>query len=264
MREQHNLRTWDGFLRRVKTLQESKCSLLFRGHADSRWSLETTLERHGQTAMPLADYYRMMTTRVRPQLESFTGRRFDIPEYTDLKPLFKDYDEFSRKGFPPEVLSYLIHVRHHRFPSPLLDWTRSPYVAAFFAFALQRPSVKYRSIYAWSQQRLGTYGTDRPELHRIGRFVRTHQRHSLQQCDYSFRATFHTESAQWDFTPHEEGFTGGSGNFTSELLVKFNLTSTERVTVLKFLDAFNLNAYSLFGSEESLMETIAFREFELK
>jgi len=48
----------------------------------------------------------------------------------------------------------------------------------------------------------------------------------------------------------------------SERLVKFNIPSTERVKVLKFLDAFNLNAYSLFGSEESLMETIAIREFD--
>jgi len=112
MREEHNLRSWEGFLRRLKTLEKSKRRLLFAAHGDSRWSLETTLERHGQKAMPLADYYRMMATRVRPQLESFTGRRFDVPSYAEFRPLFTDYDEFSRKGFPPEVCSYLIHARH--------------------------------------------------------------------------------------------------------------------------------------------------------
>jgi len=30
------------------------------------------------------------------------------------------------------------------------------------------------------------------------------------------------------------------------------------------LDEFNLNAYSLFGSEESLMETLAYREIDAK
>jgi hypothetical protein len=51
-----------------------------------------------------------------------------------------------------------------------------------------------------------------------------------------------------------------------DLLWKFNIPTSERVKVLKLLDAHNLqagaleaakaNAFSLFGSEESLMETI--------
>ena len=72
------------------------------------------------------------------------------------------------------------------------------------------------------------------------------------------------EEEAWRFTPHEKSFTSDASRLASERLVKFNLPSTERVKVLKFLDAFNLNAYSLFGSEESLMETIAVREFYLK
>jgi len=34
--------------------------------------------------------------------------------------------------------------------------------------------------------------------------------------------------------------------------------------VLKILDSYNLNAFSLFGSEESLMETLAARELDLR
>jgi hypothetical protein len=262
MREEYSLRTWDGFLKRLSGLQKGRRRLLFRGHGDSRWSLETTLERHGRDGMPLAEYYRMMATRVRPLMESSTGRRFEIPSYPELEPLFQEYDEFSQRGFPAEVCSYLIHARHHGFPSPLLDWTRSPYVAAFFAFAASNPTARHRSIYAWSRPMFRAGGTDEPELYQIGQYVRTHQRHSLQQCDYSFRATYHTKQKQWQFTAHEEAFAGDG--IDAEHLIKFDLPSTERVKVLKFLDAFNLNAYSLFGSEESLMETIALREFDFK
>jgi hypothetical protein len=42
---------------------------------------------------------------------------------------------------------------------------------------------------------------------------------------------------------------------------KFNIPATQRPKVLKLLDEHNLNAFSLFGSEESLMETLAIREF---
>jgi len=47
-------------------------------------------------------------------------------------------------------------------------------------------------------------------------------------------------------------------------LWKFNLPSTERLRVLKVLDEYNLNAISLFGSEESLMETMALRELDYR
>lgn len=42
---------------------------------------------------------------------------------------------------------------------------------------------------------------------------------------------------------------------------KFTIPVTERMRVLAVLDEHNLNAFSLFGSEESLMETLAAREF---
>jgi len=42
------------------------------------------------------------------------------------------------------------------------------------------------------------------------------------------------------------------------------MPASEQVYVLKQLEEYNLNAYSLFGSEESLMETLAIRELLLR
>jgi hypothetical protein len=41
---------------------------------------------------------------------------------------------------------------------------------------------------------------------------------------------------------------------------KFTIPAVERVKVLGMLDRFNLNAFSLFGTDESLAESVANRE----
>jgi hypothetical protein len=43
-------------------------------------------------------------------------------------------------------------------------------------------------------------------------------------------------------------------------LLKFTIPSTERRAALQHLDLMNINAFSLFGSEDSLIRTIARRE----
>jgi hypothetical protein len=47
-------------------------------------------------------------------------------------------------------------------------------------------------------------------------------------------------------------------------LWKFELPSTEREKVLRVLSDYNLNAYSLFSSEESLLETMWIQEHVLR
>ena len=47
-----------------------------------------------------------------------------------------------------------------------------------------------------------------------------------------------------------------------DFLWKLNIPWTERLKVLKILDTYNVNALSLFDSEESLMETMALRTLE--
>ena len=96
---------------------------------------------------------------------------------------------------------------------------------------------------------------------RLGPYVSTHPRHAMQQADYSLCATYLTPAEEWRLTPHEAAFAMESHG--KQDVFKFNIPSSERKKVLKFLDEFNLKAYSLFGSEDSLMNMLAVREFDL-
>ena len=70
---------------------------------------------------------------------------------------------------------------------------------------------------------------------------------------------------EWRFAQHQDVVNREpEPQFQQDVLRKFNIPWSERQKVLKLLDEYNLNAFSLFGSEESLMETLAFREIDLQ
>jgi hypothetical protein len=96
-----------------------------------------------------------------------------------------------------------------------------------------------------------------PAMRAIGRYVRTHPRHFRQQSDYTICAAFDADFAGWRFHPHDTVFWNRG---KQDYVWKFDLPSTERVAILKSLDQYNLNAFSLFDSEETLLETMWLRE----
>lgn len=61
---------------------------------------------------------------------------------------------------------------------------------------------------------------------------------------------------------HEESFI--LNNQGQDRLTKFILPKTERQKVLEKLNFMNINAFSLFGNEEGLMEYLAFKEIKKK
>lgn len=86
----------------------------FRGHGSSDFRLESTLHRLGR--FRLERYVTEELPHFKGQAEAMLNRRFTL----------SDGDDYS---------TVLGLARHHGMPTPLIDWTASPYIAAFFAFS---------------------------------------------------------------------------------------------------------------------------------
>lgn len=270
--ESVSLPTWEAFTAELQKIRDNLTrnssgkppDLLFRGQSDSSWRLTTTLERADCEGMSFGDYYRLTIQRVRPTVEALTGATWDVPDFdVSMEQAFlTDRELFFPGGFPsPSFYRYMVYLRHHGFPSPLLDWTSSVNVAAFFAFR-EIGKAEPRSIYVYCESPHGTKGgaVGEPSMRVIGRYVRTHARHFRQQSDYTICAEF-GELAGWHFYPHDEVFWSRG---RQDYVWKFDLPSTERLAILESLDEYNLNAFSLFDSQETLLETMWLREQVLK
>jgi hypothetical protein len=65
------------------------------------------------------------------------------------------------------------------------------------------------------------------------------------------------------YCPHENAF-AQSARENQDLLWKYTLPAKLRKEVLGYLKLHNITAYSLFGSEETLMESLAVQQFVLR
>jgi hypothetical protein len=85
---------------------------LFRGQ-DGSWRLRTSFHRTGR-----ADLNRFLAEDILNLVKHLSART----------------KHFFKLDVPDELGAFFNLVQHHGYPTPLLDWTYSPYVAAFFAY----------------------------------------------------------------------------------------------------------------------------------
>jgi hypothetical protein len=228
--------------------------VLFRGQSNSEWALKTTLERAIRSPMPVKDYFRVLG-QVKPQIETFTGLSWKFDDSAN-----EDWGMQIARAEPPGY-DLMVYLRHHGFPSPLLDWSASAQIAAFFAFRDTSPDASGVSVYAFCEWVTTSRASSsvRPCIIGCGPNVRSHPRHFLQKSQYTACTVFRGRDRV--FAPHEEAVAGANEGKDQDWMWKIDIPASERGKVLRHLADFNLNPFSLFGSTESLAETLALAYF---
>lgn len=264
------LERWSEFHERLALLDEERnkrqnasdlhvSQLLFRGQADARWALSSTLEREVAGEFRAEEYYRRALV-VSREIEAFTGKSWDLPNPSQFAQILNSGPPSPE---PLSVYEYFVHLRHHGFPSPLLDWSSSPYIAAFFAFRDPPADADRSAIFCY----LGYAGDGRssspalPSVYDLGPTLRTHARHFVQRCEYTYCMV--KRDPDVFYASHEAAFSCFADH-EQDLLWKITLPRSQRVDALRWLDRVNISAYSLFRSEDALAESLALREFHFR
>ncbi|MCO6360026.1 FRG domain-containing protein [Roseivirga pacifica] len=101
-----NLDSWNDF---KKFATSAKLEYIYRGENDSKWDLKSSLDR-----------------------SSITFDEYEEGIINDFKRSAKFY--MGNEALPNSLLGWYSLIQHYGAPSRLLDFSKSPYVAAYFAF----------------------------------------------------------------------------------------------------------------------------------
>lgn len=197
-------------------------AIVFRGQGSSEWPLTTSLDRWRRFA-----HDRDRDDANLGLLQSF--RREMI--LADLRADLQD----------ARLLELL--ARHHGLPSPVLDWTSSPYMAAFFAFeALRLGKASHVSVWVLDRAKLGPVShafdfIDEPELLRFNP-------RALRQHGVFVRVNSISQPLEGLLEP---------------ALSRYDIAAGDARLALADLDAMRINASNLYGDLDGVCRTVISR-----
>jgi FRG domain len=210
----------DGYAQQPRLRRQQ---LLFRGQGNANWPLNTTLDR--KWSLRSDDERQLFYARL---LDDFRREATRIG-FTDVGNLMGDALELL--------------ARHHGLPTPLIDWTESPYIAAFFALSDPEAIIAQPAAVWVLDRALFTSNPSDVELIDDDRLLRFNKRALQQRGIFTRVATIRQ--------PVEA--------LLDAALTKFVLPTINLTQALADLDSMTLNAASLFYDLDGAARTAVMR-----
>lgn len=182
-----------------------------------------------------------------------TGKQWCVSQY-----LHKPYIEKGHRKIFDHPLGYdfMVYLRHFGFPSPLLDWTENPYIAAYFAYSDTKSDNVAIYIYQQSNDSSMISENNSTVIH-LGKYIDTHQRHTFQQAQYTVCKSAQTDEncsgfkQNFFYDSYEEYHWNndiGDGKIQNRC-TQYILPSKEKEEVLKYLNNKFITANLLFDDD---------------
>jgi len=195
---------------------------VFRGQANENWFLEPSLNRYLNNKSP-EDYKEIKSKH----LERF---KFSLRGRTNiLKNILSNEDELWALG------------QHHGLMTPMLDFSFSPYVAAYFAFYDNTPNDSdYRVIFSVHQSTIDKKFDSKLKIYKP---YSDHNQRLLNQSGLfvKFDTNTHLENL------FKDNFPDKNDNIT---LLKIRIPNKDRELCLRTLNRMNINHNTLFPDIE--------------
>lgn len=232
------LDSWRDFDRFIADILADDSAYVFRGQGRADWKLQSNLDR--------------LYERLGGEEEG--SRQIHLNNFK--------FAARGRRGTNPPVLStdndWWALAQHHGLATPLLDWTTSPFVAAYFAvlangqttvsnrraravFAINQELVTERSNLISSQHR----GEDPPPILSFFKSLSDENARLVSQGGLFTRGPDGIDVEQW----MRESFKDNKDKKETDqdlVLAKILIPDKDREEFLRFLNRMNINHLSLF------------------